>query len=122
MSEGDVIETEAYIFGLWCVSYSDYSRQQVQSNFTLTPYPDGAEQSGVTATYTPGYCKDYTLTKKNLRITESGVSIMRKLLANRPSHQLTQSMSEVSMEQLKSHGGIERFALEREKFWPPHCT
>ncbi|ECI0425734.1 hypothetical protein AH312_01800 [Salmonella enterica subsp. enterica] len=115
MSEGEVIETEAYIFGLWCVSYSDYSRQQVQSNFTLTPYPDGAEQSGVTATYTPGYDKDYTLAKKNLRITESGVSIMRKLLANRPSPQLTQSMSEVSMEQLKSHGGIERFALEREK-------
>lgn len=116
MQEGGTIETEAYIFGLWCVSYNDYSRQQVQSSFTLTPYPVSAAPDGINVTYTPSsYDKDCTLAKKNLRITESDMAVMRKLLANRPGHQQAQSMPEELPKQPKSHGGIERFALEREK-------
>ncbi|MBK4716390.1 MULTISPECIES: hypothetical protein [Tenebrionibacter/Tenebrionicola group] len=116
MLEGGVIETEAYIFGLWCVAYDDYSRQQVQSSFSMTPYPVSVTPDGVTAIYTPSsYEKDYTLAKKNLRITESGMAVMRKLLANRPGRQQVRPVLEELTEQPKSHGGIERFALEREK-------
>lgn len=112
----NIIKTRAYIFGLWRVSYTDYSRQQVQRSFTLTPYPKNASSENLTATFeAPSNSNTPTLAKKNLRLTESSVAIMRQLLANRPGRQQARPAQEELPEQPKSHGGIERFALERER-------
>ncbi|ECC1894165.1 hypothetical protein FNY83_08295 [Salmonella enterica] len=114
---GVMVISDVLLYGYWAVPYDEFLRLHVQDSFTLKVCSRNPALAAVTATFTPrgGSRRINAPEKKNLRITESCVSIMRKLLANRPSPQLTQSMSEVSTEQLKSHGGIERFALEREK-------
>lgn len=115
-AEHDIIETDAHIFGLWRVSYNDFSRQQVQGHFTLTPYPAGVVSGEIKASLTPSsYDDKHKLTKKNLRITESDMDVMHKLLSRRPGHQQAQPPAEEPQEHAKTHGGVERFALEREK-------
>ncbi|WP_156293252.1 hypothetical protein [Serratia oryzae] len=103
----DVIETTADVFGLWKVSYSDFSRQSVQEYFTLTPaYSD---QLGVTALFTPSpHDKSHALNKKNLRIAEPDMETMRDILSGRYGKQKITATP-------APHGGIERWALEREK-------
>lgn len=112
----DVIETDACIFGLWRVSYNDFSRQQVQKNFILTPYPSGDISDEIKAYFTPSHHNAiYALTKKNLRVTESDMSVMRNILIKRPNHRPVQQPVNITTKQLETHGGIERFALQREK-------
>ncbi|EAA4188191.1 hypothetical protein QF20_004492 [Salmonella enterica subsp. enterica] len=105
------------LYGLWVVPYSEFARVHVQESFTLRPCSPKAALTTVAATFTPGggSRRINAPDKKNLRITESDMAVMRKLLANRPSHQPAQPIQEASPEQPKSHGGAERFAMEREK-------
>ncbi|EPA6640958.1 hypothetical protein ACQ4ZB_004641 [Serratia marcescens] len=111
-----IIETDALIFGLWRVSYNDFNRQQVQGHFTITPYPVNIISGEIKATFTPSHHGDkHGLTKKNIRITEHDMDTMRKLLSHRPGNQQAQPPAEESQVHAKTHGGIERFALEREK-------
>lgn len=109
--------SDVLLYGLWGVPYSEFARVHVQDSFSLrTCSPDPA-LSAVVVTFTPGdgSRRINAPDKKNLRITESDMAVMRKLLANRPGHQQAQPMPEELPGQPKSHGGIERFALEREK-------
>jgi len=105
------------LYGFWAVPYSEFSRIHVQDSFTLHPCSKKPIVTAVTAIFTPGNGsrRINAPEKKNLRITESGMKVMRKLLADRPGHQQTQSPVSEIEEQPKAHGGIVRFALEREK-------
>ncbi|EAA8417607.1 hypothetical protein Q1E02_004850 [Salmonella enterica] len=109
--------SDILLYGLWAVPYSEFARLHVQESFTLRPCSPKAALTTVAATFTPGSGsrRINAPDKKNLRITESDMAVMRKLLASRPGHQKAQPMPEELPEQPKSHGGIERFALEREK-------
>lgn len=114
----DVIQVfDVLLYGLWVVPYSEFSRIHVQDSFTLQAYSLKAAFAAVSATFTPGSGsrRINAPEKKNLRVTESGMDVMRKLLARRPGHQQTQPLPDELPEQSKSHGGVERFALEREK-------
>lgn len=105
------------LYGLWVVPYSEFSRVHVQDTFTLQACSPNAAFAAVAATFTPGIGsrRINAPEKKNLRITESDMGVMRKMLARRPGHQQAQTLPEEQPAQSKSHGGIERFALEREK-------
>lgn len=114
----DVMQaSNVLLYGLWSVPYGEFARVHVQESFTLRPCSPKAALTTVAATFTPGggSRRINAPDKKNLRITESDMAVMRKLLANRPGHQQAQPVPEALPEQPKSHGGIERFALEREK-------
>ncbi|HGG5991461.1 TPA: hypothetical protein ACJG4C_000279 [Salmonella enterica subsp. diarizonae serovar 61:r:z53] len=113
-SGSETIEIEAIIFGLWKVNYNDFSRQQVQDYFTLTPYPNGVISGEIKATLKSNCAEPFKLVKKNLRITASDMEKMRKLLSVRANKQIPPPAS-IAAEQQKQHGGVERFALEREK-------
>lgn len=105
------------LYGLWAVPYSEFSRIHVQESFTLRACSPKAAFSAITATFTPGNGsrRINAPEKKNLRITESDMEVMRKLLAHRPGYQQIQPPTSEIAEQPKAHGGVERFALEREK-------
>lgn len=109
--------SDVLLYGLWGVPYSEFARVHVQDSFTLRACSPNPALSAVAVTFTPGNGsrRINAPEKKNLRITESDIAAMRKLLANRPSHQQAQPAPEELPGQPKSHGGIERFALEREK-------
>ncbi|EJX9872802.1 hypothetical protein OE444_004982 [Salmonella enterica] len=109
-----VIEIDADIFGLWQLNYSEFSRQQVQDCLTLTPYPEGAISGEIKAILKYGYSDTFRPVKKNLRLTTSDIEKMRTLLSGRVNKQMPPPAS-ITVEQQKQHGGIERFALEREK-------
>ncbi|ECA2260560.1 hypothetical protein EJJ45_20800 [Salmonella enterica subsp. enterica serovar Stanley] len=109
-----IIAIDADIFGLWKLNYSDFSRQQVQNCLTLTPYPEGVISGEIKAIIEYGYDNAYKPVKKNLRLTTRDIEIMRTLLSRRTNKQMPPPPS-VAIEQQKQHGGVERFALEREK-------
>lgn len=112
----ELIETKAVISGLWIVNYNDFIRQHVQNHFTLTPYPAGVVSGEIKAELESDYYHEqFRLTKKNLRITTSDMMIMRGILAGRHNKKTKTLPANEIAEQQKQHGGIERFALEREK-------
>ncbi|HHT5713384.1 TPA: hypothetical protein ACTZGN_000883 [Raoultella ornithinolytica] len=114
---GVMLVYDVLLYGLWVVPYSEFSRVHVQDTFTLQACSPNAAFAAVAATFKPGIGsrRINAPEKKNLRITESDMGVMRKMLAKRPGHQQAQTLPEEQPEQSKSHGGIERFALEREK-------
>ncbi|EBR8049216.1 hypothetical protein DRT60_00205 [Salmonella enterica subsp. enterica serovar Altona] len=105
------------LYGYWAVPYEEFSRLQVQDSFTLKVCSRKTALTAVTAIFTPrgGSRRINAPEKKNLRITESDMAVMRKLLSGRPGHQQAQPPAEEPQEHAKTHGGVERFALEREK-------
>lgn len=114
---GVMLVYDVLLYGLWVVPYSEFSRVHVQDTFTLQACSPNAAFAAVAATFTPGIGsrRINAPEKKNLRITESDMGVMRKMLAKRPGHQQAQTLPDEQPPQSKSHGGIERFALEREK-------
>ncbi|HBK1610661.1 TPA: hypothetical protein RXQ19_003193 [Escherichia coli] len=113
-----MVVSNVLLYGLWTVPYAEFSRVHIQDTFTLNPYTNNLSLSKVTATFTPrgGSRRINTPEKKNLRITDSEMTVMKKILAQRPGHQRTeQPTDDRNQEKQDTHGGVERFALEREK-------
>lgn len=113
-----MVVSNVLLYGLWTVPYAEFSRVHIQDTFTLNPYTNNPSLSKVTATFTPrgGSRRINTPEKKNLRITDSEMTVMKKILAQRPGHQRTeQPTDDRNQEKQDTHGGVERFALEREK-------
>ncbi|EOC5596698.1 hypothetical protein ACI5AW_004506 [Salmonella enterica] len=104
------------LYGLWIVPYSEFSRIHVQESFTLRVCSPKAALSIITATFTPGSGsrRINVPDKKNLRITASDIEKMRKLLSVRTNKKMSPP-EHADVEQQTLHGGVERFALEREK-------
>lgn len=105
------------LYGLWKISYSEYSRLHVQDTFILTPYSNKFEPSEITVEFTPSGAsrRINAPEKKNLRITAADMEILKKLLSKRVGKQNSNETMANLITQNKPHGGIERFALEREK-------
>ncbi|WP_080190477.1 hypothetical protein [Salmonella enterica] len=116
-SQSIIQASNVLLYGLWVVPYSEFARLHVQESFALRVCSPRAILAAVTATFTPGIGsrRINAPEKKNLRITESDMAVMRKLLSGRPGHQQAQPPAEEPQEHAKTHGGVERFALEREK-------
>ncbi|ECW2473944.1 TPA: hypothetical protein H1884_004663 [Salmonella enterica] len=104
------------LYGLWVVPYSEFSRIHVQESFTLRVCSHKSALSILAATFAPGdgSRRINAPDKKNLRIIASDIEKMRELLSGRANKQML-SPTSIAVEQQKQHGGIERFALEREK-------
>lgn len=106
------------LYGLWAVPYAEFSRVHIQDTFTLKPYTSNPSLSKITVTFKPsGDSRRINAPeKKNLRITDSEMMVMQKILAQRPGHQRTeQPTDDRNQKKHDIHGGVERFALEREK-------
>lgn len=105
------------LFGHWVVPYSEFLRLHVQSRFALKPYPYHSSMDVVTATFTPGEGprRINAPDKKNLRITESNIEMLRKLLAKRPVKPQEQEATPTETTAPQEHKHVERFALGRER-------
>lgn len=105
------------LFGHWVIPYSEFIRLHVQSRFALKPYPYHPSMAVVTATFTPGEGprRINAPDKKNLRITESNIEMLRKLLAKRPAKPQEQEALPAETAAPQEHKHVERFALGRER-------
>ncbi|ENM0555172.1 hypothetical protein AB6Q20_002182 [Salmonella enterica] len=108
-----IIIGNALLYGLWQLPYDEFSRRQVSNIFTLYPYSDNPAINEAMALFSPGEGtrRINAPEKKNLRITGSNIEVMRKLLSSRYNNKKSQSLTSVT----KEHGGVERFALGRER-------
>lgn len=117
--EGNLmVVSNVLLYGLWAIPYSEFSRAHTQEIFTLKPYTDNLSLSIVTATFKPNSDsrRINAPEKKNLRITDSEMMAMQKILAQRPGYQRAEQPTDNrNLEKQDVHGGVERFALEREK-------
>ncbi len=105
------------LFGHWVIPYSEFIRLHVQSRFALKPHSSHSSMAAVTATFTPGEGprRINAPDKKNLRITESGIAVLRKLLSKRPAKPQEQADSATETTAPQEHKHVERFALGRER-------
>ncbi|SPX20560.1 hypothetical protein [Escherichia coli] len=103
-----MVVSDVLLYGLWTVPYAEFSRVHAQDTFTLKPYTNNPSLSKVTATFTPrgGSRRINAPEKKNLRITDSEMMVMQKILAQRPGHQRTeQPTDDRNQEKQDIHGG-----------------
>ncbi|HFW3713947.1 TPA: hypothetical protein ACIBKF_003191 [Salmonella enterica subsp. enterica serovar 6,7:y:-] len=120
----ELITLHTCLYGFWILPYSEFARANIQRSVTLKPYPPSKKYSDMVITFTPKH-RAYKLDKKILRITSRHMDKLHEILSEKNNKtedstltnekiEITQPVNDTT-EQQKQHGGIERFALEREK-------
>ncbi|MGY4028370.1 hypothetical protein ACW5WQ_20895 [Aeromonas rivuli] len=108
-ADAEFMQVNMRFYGYWAVPYEEFSRMHVQGKFKLKPYSPDPLSLAVTLT-----C-NYPPEKKNLRITETEMQVMRELLGKRSTKSQGQTATTTETTAQQEHKHVERFALGRER-------